>query len=59
MPEELARRVAAIADEKQAVDTVAFDMRGLVPDPTSSCLARAQTVPREGDARRRVRALEG
>jgi ribosome-associated protein len=29
-PEELARTVAAIADEKQAVDIVALDMRGLV-----------------------------
>jgi ribosome-associated protein len=29
-PEELARRVAAIADEKQADDIVALDMRGLV-----------------------------
>ena len=29
-PEGLARRVAQIADEKQAVDIVALDMRGLV-----------------------------
>jgi ribosome-associated protein len=29
-PEELARRVARIADEKKAVDIVALDMRGLV-----------------------------
>jgi ribosome-associated protein len=29
-PEELARRVAEIADDKQAVEIVALDMRGLV-----------------------------
>jgi ribosome-associated protein len=29
-PEELARRVAAIADDKQAVEIVALDMRSLV-----------------------------
>jgi ribosome-associated protein len=45
-PEELARRVAAIADEKQAVDIVALDMRGLVSytDFLVLCTARNQRL---------------
>jgi ribosome-associated protein len=46
MPEELARRVAAIADQKQAVDIVALDMRGLVSytDFLVLCTARNQRL---------------
>ena len=43
-PEQLVRRVAAIADEKQAADIVALDMRGLVgyTDFLVLCTARNQ-----------------
>jgi ribosome-associated protein len=45
-PEELARRVAAIADQKQAVDIVALDMRRLVSytDFLVLCTARNQRL---------------
>lgn len=58
--EELARRLAAIADEKQGEDIVALDMRGLVgyTDFLVLCTARNERMAKgiADEARQRLKA---